>query len=209
MLLRPRSQRSLLLPSLVLAAAALCNADTITYNVNQPIGAGGVTGDIITNGTIGNLFTTSIVDWNLLLNDGITTFDLTGPLSGGNSALEPHWGPGDLTATATQLSFNFSDTSGINFFYFTAITGGTDAAMCFQSGNPVGSCLAGSSFAGSGEELSIGNLANNTQFTSISGTQVIGTAAVPEPSTLILLGIALVIVRLFGPKRASKKHPIQ
>src|SRR5262249_54542647 len=103
MLLRPRSHteiRSLLLPSLVLAAATLCNAATITYNVNQPIGAGGVTGDIVTDAKLGALINVDIVDWNLLLNDGSTTFDLTGPLSGGNSVLEPHWGAGDLTATA-------------------------------------------------------------------------------------------------------------
>jgi len=57
--------------NVALVTVALCsaaNAANITYDVNQPIGAGGVTGDIVTNGTIGSLNPVNdIVGWNLSL----------------------------------------------------------------------------------------------------------------------------------------------
>lgn len=61
---------------LVLGTAFFCNAE-IACEVNQTIGAGGVTGDIITDGTIGVLGAADIVSWNLLLNDGTNTALLT------------------------------------------------------------------------------------------------------------------------------------
>ena len=65
---------------LALGAASVCNAD-IEYNTSQTIGAGGVTGFIETDGTIGTLNTGNILDWDLLVNTGVSTFDLVGPLS--------------------------------------------------------------------------------------------------------------------------------
>jgi hypothetical protein len=52
------------------------------------VGAGGVTGFIETDGTAGTLSDGNILDWNLLLNNGTTTFSLLGPLSGNNSQVD-------------------------------------------------------------------------------------------------------------------------
>ena len=168
--------------SLVLGSAFFCNAQ-ITYDLNQTIGAGGVTGDIITDGTIGVLDSADILDWNLLLNNGTTTYDLGGPgpdqFGGVNGA--------DLSATATQLLFNFSGTDG-GFFNFANIVPGSEL-LCFSSAPD---CFSvGGTQAPVGESLLIAPESFTIQSTSLSGTQVI--ASTPEPSTLILLvaGIAL------------------
>ena len=44
------------------------DAAAITYNVDQTIGAGTVTGDIQTHGTTGVLDNANIIAWNLELN---------------------------------------------------------------------------------------------------------------------------------------------
>src|SRR5271167_2429328 len=70
-------QSSLALLSLTLGALSLCNAANagdITYNVDLTVGAATVTGDIVTDGTIGVLCVRDncsdpILGWNLVLND--------------------------------------------------------------------------------------------------------------------------------------------
>lgn len=58
---------------LIGAAGSLqqANAADITYHVNQAVGAGGVTGFIETDGTIGVLDLSDILDWNLVSTDGM------------------------------------------------------------------------------------------------------------------------------------------
>ena len=89
---------------LLVAVAPLCSGETKTYIVNLTIGAGSVTGVITTDDTIGTLGPSNILGYNLLLNDGTDTpYNLIGPpdfnlfLTGS-----------DLSATATQLLFNFT-----------------------------------------------------------------------------------------------------
>jgi hypothetical protein len=195
--------RSLVLLTLVLGGASLCSATAITYDVNQTIGTGGVTGDIVTDGTIGALGDANILDWNLRVNDGTTTFDMTGPLSGGNSEFLDHAGTGDLSATATQLLFAFSDTSGTNFFYFVNPSF-PEYVVCFQSAPDT--CAAGLS---SGEVITLDTstgVGDVVQFTGVTQTQAIGTAnsSTPEPSTLALLGAGLAILRF--RKRGNKQQ---
>jgi len=198
----------LIVPALILAAASVSSAANITYEVNLTIGAGSVTGDIVTDGTIGTFPATpgtdaiaDIIDWNLLLNDGTTTFDLTGPLSGDDSTL---FGSGtggdftDLSATSTQLLFDF-DLGEDNELVFTTETG---TALCF---NATGDCTAtGDSH---GELLFIGGT-SNIQFRSLSGTQAIGTAeasSTPEPSTFALLGAGIILLLASHKQSAFSK----
>src|SRR6267378_6044483 len=89
-------------------------ATDITYTVNQTVGAGGVTGTITTDGTIGTLAAGNIIGWNLLLNSGSSTITLTGPPSANSNV--GNFGVDLLTASATQLFYNFGGSIGVVFF---------------------------------------------------------------------------------------------
>jgi len=120
---------------------------TVIYSINQtsstPIQAGELTplsntvlGTITTNGTLGLLKTSDILSYNIQLIDNIRpAFNFT--LTPQNSAI---WYFSDLglTATATDLSFDFNDAgagfliqgniehslgSGYNYFCYQATTG--------------------------------------------------------------------------------------
>ncbi len=186
--------------SLVLCSASLASASTL-YNVNLKIGAGSVTGDIVTDGTIGS--NVAFLDWNLLVNDGTSSFDLTGPLSGDNSGLFDHAGPGDLTATPTQILFNFSDTSTTNFFDFN---NGTfpEYVLCFASAPST--CWPGFS---SGEIVALFTgvgTGDMVQFEPVAGTEAIATTGspVPEPTTLLLLGIGVALISFRAGTRRDR-----
>jgi hypothetical protein len=116
----------------LLLSVVLCSAATITYDVNRTIGAGSVTGFVETDGTIGVLSASNILDWNLVLNEGTNpTFDILGPLSGSNSVVGVVGA--DLSATATQLLFNFSGTdSGYALFQHPSLFAGSDF-WCFST----------------------------------------------------------------------------
>lgn len=118
------------LMSLLLLSLSTASYSGPTYNVNSIIGVGSVTGTIETDGTIGVLATANILNWNLVLNDGSSTFTITG----NNSAVLVQGSA--LTTTTTQILFDFSTTaigfvlfqnpsigSGINFWCLESATG--------------------------------------------------------------------------------------
>lgn len=216
---------SLTLLILLVGAASFCRASDITYNVNLQVGEATVTGTITTDGTIG-VFNNDLglgslfLDWSLVLNDPTVvyvngqpstnclglpcTFDLIGP-SNGNQVVD--FLGADLSATATQLLFNFSGTDGGAFFFETD----DSAAVCFETTTD---CI--SYGFGAGESLYINPWfvspleppQVDLQYRSLSGTQVIGTAAgsgsvIPEPSTLALLGTGIAIL---GSRGSWKKR---
>jgi hypothetical protein len=88
--------------AILVAGAGVCRAGDITYQVDQgPIGVdgGAVIGTIGTDGTIGTLAASDILNWNVVVSNGIGgSFDLTN----GDSSLSLA-GSG-LTATATELA---------------------------------------------------------------------------------------------------------
>lgn len=98
----------------------------ITYTVGQTVGStGSITGTITTDGNTGILGVGDITDWNLTLNDGTEIVDLIASNSGvrilGN----------DLTATTTNLMFNFSASDG-GFLIFDDTTAGSNyGAVCY------------------------------------------------------------------------------
>ena len=110
----------------VVAAPAALRADDIIYTVNQPVGPGSVTGFITTDGTIGTLSSTDIVDWNLTLNDGYgNTVDLIPSNSTvGNTGT-------DLTASSSDLMFNFS--GGFGAFSFNGSAAPSLGQLCYDS----------------------------------------------------------------------------
>ena len=95
--------------SLTLTGSAVAD---ITYTVNDHVGVGTVTGSIVTDGLIGTLSSGDILSFNLSLYDGTGMANLTSGVNGmvfiaGNN----------VTATATQLLFNFNGNGGfMNFF---------------------------------------------------------------------------------------------
>lgn len=209
------SGRSLVLLSLVLSAAHLCTGN-IVYSVDLTIGTGTVTGDIVTDGTLG-VFDQGIsgagypiVDWNLVLTSGTCSVQpcavtLLGPISDPGISSDFLNESNDLSATATQLLFNFSGADTPGYAYFQDHTDGVcllDSlqSRCFFASSPGGTQLV----ADSGTDY---------EYASLSGTQVIGTAedtSSPEPSTLALLGagIALLGFRKLGckPQRSRRSR---
>lgn len=172
--------RNLPLASMLLAATSLCNASDITYFVSQTIGTDSVTGDIVTDGTIGNFNNPSIniVGWNLLVNGGLDgSFVLSSSL--GNSTFQNQAGGigGYFSATQTQLLFNFSSGAGS---YFQGEPDGLlitpqnpQFVWCLQAA--ASECVAN---AAAGQAISVYGFSQNgdTQFRPVSGTQVIATA---------------------------------
>jgi IPTL-CTERM motif len=157
---------SILVAMLFLTGVAI--ASPIAYSVNRTIAAGSVTGTIQTDGTIGVLGAANVVDWNLTLNDGTNTFILTGPASGNNSHV--FITGSDVSATATNLLFNFS---GVDSGYFLFQVSFGSGLHYYCNATSAGVCLAG--------ESAVPNTLSTIQNASRSGNTIIGAAAGPPP----------------------------
>ena len=130
--------------TLFLAGAAQAQFLPIAYFVNRTVAVGSITGTIVTDGTISTpLQTFNFVDWDLLLSDGLgNTYNLTGPLSGNNSTVFVVGA--DVTASATELVFNFGGTDN-GYFAFQAQGkfGSGDNYYCDAASANLGVCYAG------------------------------------------------------------------
>jgi hypothetical protein len=159
----------------------VCGAATIIYNVNQTIGAGSLTGTIQTDGATGALGQIDVTGWNLQLNGVSASLNLTN----GNSHVFLQGS--DVTATATNLFFNFS--GGDQGYLLFQVNFGSGAQYTCEATANTGVCAQGASVV----PQTISNA--SAQFAAETGNQIIGTAAVagvPEPSTwaMMLLGFA-------------------
>jgi len=89
-------------------------ASPIVYYVSIVSGSDTVTGSITTDGVTGTVGVGDILDWSLSYNIGSGPVTFTGPFSGNNSMLEVGGNfetPTFLTATPTQLSYSFEETT--------------------------------------------------------------------------------------------------
>jgi hypothetical protein len=98
----------------LLGGVARAEATPITYAVALFDGSQGVAvgGSITTDGTLGTLASSNIIDWNLIAfawsgTTVINSFDLTGPLSGHNSSIQVIQG---IVATPLTLSIPICTT---------------------------------------------------------------------------------------------------
>ena len=124
-----------------LLSVGVSQAATITYIIDQTIGAGSVVGSITTDGNTGVLTPSDFVAWDLKLNgNGGVSYVITNSDAGAVA-----WGGGsDVTATATNLYFNFSgsdngflvfqDGQGSGNHYYCDATSSAD---CYQGASVV------------------------------------------------------------------------
>jgi hypothetical protein len=154
---------------------------TTTYTVDLSSSETSVTGTIVTDGTIGVLSSSNIVDWNLVISTpGYGTVDLTGPSSGNDSEMSV--GGNDLTATATGLFFNFQDQTS-NALYFdypnssTFKTGALDFADMGANPNP--------NAGGQGGAINIDAVTPFWAIIPAPANDQIGASADQEPPTLM------------------------
>jgi hypothetical protein len=159
---------------------------SLTYNLNNTIGTGGVTGFIQTDGTTGILGSANITDWNLVIDDGSGTFNLLGPGSGNNSQLFMSVNA-SLSATLSDLLFDFSTFNGGVLFQNPNIGSSQNWYALEDQADGIGTGVAGS------ENLRVGF--GTRQSTIRSGLTVIGS--VPIPAAVWLFGSGLGLLGWF------------
>ena len=187
MLLRAKTVRAVLLHTASLVVLVTAPSGATTYTVQRTVDVGTVTGTIETDGTLGTLFAANILDWDLVVDDGVGSFRLVGPLSGGNSQVAVGFAPG-LSATATELLFDFSG-AGFNFLVFQAPTlgagTGTTGYWCLDS--DLAPCLEGGPPGREAVDTALGAVISAER----TGVVAIATNAAAVPSMGILGFMAL------------------
>jgi PEP-CTERM motif-containing protein len=140
-----------------------------------------IIGTLTTDGTIGVIQSSNILDWNLQLNDNLRPafdFDLTPA----NSGIWFDTGNG-LTASATGLSFDFSDAGAVFIIQGTSPHGFSSGFNYFCLQATSGPCIAGETI-----------VPDYFAVEGVSATGLTGTlplkGGVPEPATwaMMLLG---------------------
>jgi len=115
---------------LIAAQAPRAHAGDIVYDISVSASGASVLGTITTDGTLGLLNAPNILAWNLTVASGPESINLTNV--GGQSLLL--FGGHDLTATPTQLQFNYAGTDG-GYFAFQASNPGEFSGYHYWTNN--------------------------------------------------------------------------
>jgi hypothetical protein len=130
----------------------------------RTIDGGSVVGTIATDGATGTINPSDFTAWDLVLSGPGSTMTITS-----NDAQHAVYGSGvDITADATQISFNFSASDG-GFLVFQQTMGSGQTYWCVNSNN-----------APPNDNESVvpqGFMDPSAQFATRTGNQVIATAA--------------------------------
>jgi hypothetical protein len=196
----PRYTRYLAVSLLLVGIVGTASAST-AYNVNLQIGSTGTaTGDIVTDGTVGNIGAANIIDWNLILNDGVSgAVNLLGPSSGNNSFVALNGLA--VSATASALLFDFSSPSAADAYLYFESNGLPVTFLCFGGGG-AGGYSGNCASAQPGNVEAIEDQGGSIQSTLLSGTQPIATT--PLPAALPLFATGLGALGLLGWRRKRK-----
>lgn len=186
---------------------ATANAAAITYHVDRIIDAGTVTGTITTNGALGTLSAGDIEDWtltltapNLVLIPGetsstISRFGPDGTTFTGNTFLV-----GDaVSATHTELSFNFDTTNPASKYFFLVGIPDPKNFWCLETGSV---CANDTETYAEKMGLNNNNVDEVAQSIGRSGEVVFATAVIPVPAAIWLFGSGL--LGLFGLARIRR-----
>jgi hypothetical protein len=173
-------------------------ATPITYTANDSLGNNpnygdaALTGTITTNGTLGPLKISDIQSWNLLFTlGGLSAQFLSGTSLVADGSVASSCAPcssAPLSATATELIFDFSECGSLLSPCFLAFENFADVSFVYFGASIMG-------FPNDG--IIVGAVDLNTVPQSIATANVfplsgpLALAAVPEPAAPLLFGVGL------------------
>lgn len=175
---------------LATALVSTVKAANITYNVDLSGGGVTVIGTITTDGALGSIFQNSIVNFDLVVSDGITTSDI--------NATHGYFGESDpgalFQATNSELTYDAAGTPGFELFWGP----GLNSFFCLAASSAGCGNSPTYSSPGYGVGLNWGSGSQALYTVPESGVFVVGTTgSAPEPATAMLLigglGISLLV----------------
>jgi hypothetical protein len=182
--------RSLAVVTLSMLFVSQSFAGLITYNVNRDVGSSSVIGTITTDGTIGVLDDNNITSFSLTLMDLAYTVLITESTGGTHFVSSGNALPGatvgsPLTATATQLLFDFSSTGFVHFQLAPVDTG--TPFWCLAGASSTSHCVNTTG----AESIKVSKTPTVFYTSSNTGREVVVGNVVPEPSIIALFSLGL------------------
>jgi PEP-CTERM motif len=191
-----------LLAAVTILSAAQARATTYyTYTVNDMAGSTTITGSITTD-ALGPLTCADIIDWNLTIDSGSPLFQVSlfGPLTGENNSHVLVQG-NDLSATPTQLLFDFADENTITpgFIQFTTLSSSPAYGVAWTSAGAGGSAMT-ALYAVSETDV--------VSFSTPRDLRDLPIAQTPLPGTLSLFGTGIVLMGLLSWRKKRKANTV-
>jgi PEP-CTERM motif len=196
-----------LIPASILACSVLLatQARATVFNIVAP-SAVDINGTITTDGVLGTLSASDITSWQI--NQTLDTVHFLSFLNPTNSAVSLTGGA--LSATATTLDFNFSDTTAslLNFASPNFPGGGGLSLQFCDAGSVCTNQVSGTDSSFEMLVLVAPGCCSTSTGSAQSGNVEIGAAApvtgVPEPSTWVMLILGFAGIGFTAYRRKAK-----